>query len=76
LFLFALLFHVVTLPVEFNASKRALAILESNGMLVSDEVAGARAVLRAAALTYVASATMALMQLLRLLILRNAMSRD
>lgn len=76
LFLFALLFHIVTLPVEFNASKRALAILEDSGMLAADEIPGAKAVLRAAALTYVASATMALMNLLRLIILRNAMSRD
>lgn len=74
LFMFALLFQVVTLPVEFNASKRALAILETNGMLAQDEIPGAKAVLRAAALTYVASATMALMNLLRLIILRN--SRD
>lgn len=70
-FLFALLFHVVTLPVEFNASSRALAILEGNGMLARDEMDGARAVLRAAAWTYVASATMALMNLIRLLILRQ-----
>jgi len=76
LFLFALLFHIVTLPVEFNASKRALAILEDSGMLAADEIPGAKAVLRAAAFTYVASATMALMNLLRLIILRNAMSRD
>lgn len=76
LFMFALLFHVVTLPVEFNASSRALGILETNGMLAEDELPGARAVLRAAAFTYVASATMALMNLLRLIILRNAMSRE
>jgi len=75
LFLFALLFHLVTLPVEFNASSRALAILEGNGMLAADEIQGARAVLRAAAWTYVASATMALMNLLRLIILRNSVER-
>lgn len=72
LFMFALLFHLVTLPVEFNASNRALAILEDSGMLARDEMPGARAVLRAAAWTYVASATMALMSLIRLLILRQS----
>lgn len=75
LFLFALIFHLVTLPVEFDASSRALAILEGSGMLAQDEMPGARAVLRAAAWTYVASATMALVNLVRLLILRQA-ARD
>jgi len=75
LFMFALLFHLVTLPVEFNASSRALAVLEGNGMLSRDEMVGARAVLRAAAWTYVASATMALMNLIRLLILRQTADR-
>ena len=67
----ALLFHLVTLPVEFDASRRALVILEGGQFLAGREIQGARAMLRAAAWTYVASATMALMQLLRLLILRN-----
>ena len=71
LFAAALLFHLVTLPVEFNASRRALAILENSNFLAADEMQGARAVLKAAAWTYVASATMALVQLVRLLILRN-----
>ena len=71
LFAAALLFHLVTLPVEFNASKRALGVLESSNFLAADEMDGARAVLKAAAWTYVASATMALVQLVRLLILRN-----
>jgi len=75
LFLAALLFHLVTLPVEFNASRRALVILEGSGTLAAEEMVGARKVLRAAAWTYVASATMALMNLLRLILLRNMMDR-
>ncbi|MAE70903.1 MAG: peptidase [Gemmatimonadetes bacterium] len=69
----AVLFHVVTLPVEFNASSRALAILSNHGYLVGEENAGAKKVLNAAALTYVASATIAVLQLVRLLILRDSM---
>jgi len=67
----AVLFHLVTLPVELNASGRAIRSLSSGGYLVGDEATGARAVLTAAAWTYVAAATMAITQLLRLLILRN-----
>jgi Zn-dependent membrane protease YugP len=71
----AVVFTVVTLPVEFNASRRALALLEGGGYLTSgEEMNGARAVLNAAALTYVAAALMAILTLLRLLILRG--SRD
>jgi len=65
------LFHVVTLPVEFNASHRALKQLLSHGFLTETEVRGAQKVLNAAALTYVAAATMALLNLIRLIILRN-----
>ena len=65
------LFHFVTLPVEFNASNRALAILENNGMLVSNEVKGAKKVLNAAALTYVAATAVSLIHLIRLIILRG-----
>jgi len=68
----AVLFQVVTLPVEFNASKRALAQLSDSGALAPDEVAGAKKVLDAAALTYVAAAAMAALQLVRLLVLRNS----
>ncbi len=68
------LFHVVTLPVEFNASWRALNQLRSSGLLMETEVTAARKVLTAAALTYVAAAAMALLELLRLIILAN--SRD
>ena len=67
----AVLFHVVTLPVEFDASKRALAQLTSTGAVRPEEVAGAKKVLDAAALTYVAAAAVALTQLLRLLVLRD-----
>jgi len=70
----AVLFQVVTLPVEFNASKRALVQLTESGALAPDEVRGAKKVLDAAALTYVAAAAMAALQLLRLVVLRN--SRD
>jgi Zn-dependent membrane protease YugP len=68
----AVLFHLITLPVEFDASKRALAQLTSTGAVMPQEVAGAKKVLDAAALTYVAAAAMAAIQLLRLLILRDS----
>lgn len=71
LFGLAVLFYIVTLPVEFNASNRALAILEGHGYLTAAEMKGARAVLWAAAMTYVASAAMAVSQLLRLLLIRG-----
>ena len=63
-----LIFQLVTLPVEFNASNRALSIL-SNGMIASDEVDGAKAMLSAAAFTYVASAISTLLQILRLFLI-------
>ncbi|MDL2298164.1 zinc metallopeptidase [Synergistaceae bacterium OttesenSCG-928-D05] len=71
LFCGVLVFHLVTLPVEFDASARALKVLSQTGLLASDEIGGARAVLNAAALTYVAALVMTVMQLLRLLALRN-----
>jgi Zn-dependent membrane protease YugP len=74
LFAGAVAFSVVTLPVEFNASKRALALLKERRFLTSDEMVGARKVLGAAALTYVASTAMAAMQLLRMFLMRQ--SRD
>jgi len=71
----ALIFHLVTLPVEFNASYRAIGELERGGFInVGLEKSGCKSMLSAAAMTYVASALMALVQLIRLLILRN--SRD
>ena len=65
----AVLFTLVTLPVEFNASRRAMTLLENRSILVGDELAGARKVLSAAALTYVAAALMAILQLLRLVLI-------
>lgn len=70
----AVLFHMVTLPVEFDASRRAMALLKDGRYLEVDEATGAKKVLDAAALTYVAAAAMSALQLVRLLILRN--SRD
>ena len=75
LFTVAVAFTLITLPVEFNASNRAIAILERGGYLDADEIPEARAVLNAAAFTYVAAAATAVLTLLRLLILRN-MQRD
>jgi Zn-dependent membrane protease YugP len=69
LFAAVVLFQVVTLPVEFNASNRAIAVLQSKGILVGDEINGARKVLNAAALTYVAAVITALAQLARLILL-------
>lgn len=74
LFSLAVLFTVVTLPVEFNASKRALKVLENSNILYEDEVIGAKKVLGAAALTYVAAALTAILQLLRLILISR--SRD
>ena len=71
LFSVAVGFTLITLPVEFNASNRALLVLEKGGYLTRDEIPEARAVLRAAAWTYVAAATTAILTLLRLIILRN-----
>lgn len=69
LFSFVVLFQLVTLPVEFNASNRALDILEETGMLGDTELKGASKVLRAAALTYVAALLSSLLQMLRLLMI-------
>ncbi|SFB16968.1 hypothetical protein SAMN05216249_11173 [Acetitomaculum ruminis DSM 5522] len=69
LFLAVVLFQLVTLPVEFNASRRALRILSESNMLNEEEMYGARSVLFAAALTYVAALFTAILQLLRLIIL-------
>lgn len=71
LFSGAVLFQLVTLPVEFNASSRALALLRNRGYLAETEVTHARKVLNAAALTYVAATAMAVLQLVRLLLLRS-----
>ena len=68
-FALTLVFSLVTLPVEFNASGRALRVLDQQGYLSSEEMDGARAVLNAAAMTYVAAAISSLLQLVRLLII-------
>ena len=72
----SLVFQLVTLPVEFNASRRAIQTIEDVNILTDEESKGAKRVLRAAALTYVAAAAVALMQLLRLLLLFTGRSRD
>ena len=76
LFSVVVLFQLVTLPVEFNASSRALKILEAGGILYDKEVDGARKVLSAAALTYVAATLMAVLQLVRLIAISNRNSND
>lgn len=75
LYLGALLFFLVTLPVEFNASKRAIASLDGSGMLSSEELKGAKKVLNAAAMTYVASALTAVLSLLRLILMARGRRR-
>ena len=76
LFSVVVLFQLVTLPVEFNASSRALKLLEARGILYDKEVDGARNVLSAAALTYVAATLMAVLQLVRLIAISNRNSND
>ena len=70
-FSLAVLFQIVTLPVEFNASSRAIHILGGSGILYEDEVNATKKVLFAAALTYVAGAVSAALQLLRIILLAN-----
>lgn len=76
LFSFAVIFQLVTLPVEFNASRRAVKILDESGILYGDEVNITKKVLSAAALTYVAGAAASILQLLRLVILFGGRNRD
>ena len=76
LFSFSLIFQLITLPVEFNASSRALQILDQSNMLYEDELQGAKKVLSAAAMTYVAAAIATLLSLLRLIILFGGRRRD
>lgn len=75
-FSLAVLFQLITLPVEFNASNRAIAILDNTGMLRGDEITHTKKVLSAAALTYVASAAAAILSLLRLVLLFGGRDRD
>jgi len=76
LFSAVVIFQLVTLPVEFNASRRAMAALERGGYISRQEASGTKAVLDAAALTYVAAALVGLLNLLRLLILAGVFRRD
>jgi Zn-dependent membrane protease YugP len=75
LFAGAVLFYLITLPVEFDASARAIAILRSNNVLTHEELKGVKKVLTAAALTYVASALTAVMSLLRLVLISRSRRR-
>lgn len=75
-FLGAVLFQLITLPVEFNASNRAIRMIADSGMMYGEEIKGAKKVLGAAALTYVASAATAILQLLRILILTGGRRRN
>lgn len=75
-FAFAVLFQIITLPVEYNASHRALGLLENGGFLDSEEIRGARSVLNAAALTYVAAALAAVLQLARFIIIAQGRNDD
>lgn len=72
----SLVFQLVTLPVEFNASRRALAAIETGELLTEEEQKGARNTLRAAAMTYVAATAVALAQLLRLILIFGRRRRD
>jgi len=74
-FSLSLVFQLITLPVEFNASRRAMEAIENAGLLTQEEQAGARKTLKAAAMTYVAATAVALAQLLRLLILFGGRGR-
>lgn len=76
LFSAAVLFQLVTLPVEFDASRRALVMLHTQGILADDELKYTRRVLKSAALTYVASAAAAILQLLRIILITNGRRRD
>jgi Zn-dependent membrane protease YugP len=72
LFSVAVLFTIITLPVELNASRRAMTALAATGILVGPEADGARKVLNAAALTYVAAALMAILNLVRLILISRS----
>ncbi len=72
MFCVVVLFHTVTLPVELNASKRAIAQLQELGIVEGDEVTGAKKVLSAAAMTYVAALAVSVMNLIRILLIRGS----
>ena len=69
LFAFAVIFQLITLPVEFNASSRAIKALGESNILTDEEIKGAKKVLTAAALTYVAALATSILQLIRLLLI-------
>ncbi|MBQ1193508.1 MAG: zinc metallopeptidase [Lachnospiraceae bacterium] len=75
-FIAVVVFQLITLPVEFNASKRALRLLGDNRILYDDEIKSTKKVLSAAALTYVAAAATAILQLLRLVLILGGRKRD
>lgn len=75
-FSLAVLFQLVTLPVEFNASNRAIQMIAQTGIMQGEEIVAAKKVLRAAALTYVAGAASAILQLLRIVLLTGGRRRD
>lgn len=76
LFTLVLLFQIVTLPVEFNASKRAISVIRDTGILYGEEITGAKKVLNAAALTYVAGVIATALQVLRLFLLFGRRRRN
>src|SRR5699024_6064325 len=76
LFSLSVLFQLVTLPVEFNASSRALAAIDSSGLMNQDELSGAKKVLSAAAMTYVAALAVSVANLLRLILIFGRRNRD
>lgn len=76
LFGMAVLFQIITLPVEFNASSRALELLDTNGFVVENEIKGSKKVLQAAALTYIAAMASGIAQLLRLIMIRNRNNQE
>lgn len=76
LFSFAVVFQIVTLPVEFNASSRAVAVLQNRGMVTSEELPMVKKVLKAAAYTYLAAAAASALQLLRLILISRSRRRD
>ena len=76
MFCLVVAFHLITLPVEFDASRRAIELLDRSGILYGDELKGSKKVLKAAGFTYVAGALTAILQLLRLIILFGGRDRD
>lgn len=76
LFGISVLLQIVTLPVEFNASNRALELINNNGFLTDNEINGAKKVLNAAALTYIAAMASGISQLIRLIMIRNRNTRE